>query len=371
MVGAQLTASIPTPSSAPRSSSGRVLWVDAAKGIAILMVALAHSVQWTTQTDLAPDVWNRINLLFIVFRMPLFFLASGLFAASILRRSWPELWRTRLSLLVWALLIWSLIRFVYFRLVPDPSGIDPARVEDLLLAAVRPSNGLWFLYALAVFFVVMKLLRDRVNWRIQLAGAAVLSIAFFARADTGNIAWNGIGRYFVFFMVGCFFRDRIVAFVERSGVWLGLGLGAAFVVLAGGVLLLDSRVPFITGMLIVASLLAIGSGLVLARSLSTWRPTAWLAYIGRHTLPVYVIHVLIVSALTIAVLPAAGTGALRLAAPVLPLLVAGTAVATSLGIWRLTRSLPVLRFGFEVPTWFSGQPRVGERVDRVPAGEVR
>ena len=373
MVGALLTGSTPTPSSAPLAASTRVLWVDAAKGIAILMVALAHSVQWTTQTGLAPDLWNRINLLFIVFRMPLFFLASGLFAASILRRSWPELWRTRLSLLVWALMLWSVIRFVYFRIAPDPSGLDPARLDDLLLSAVRPINGLWFLYALAVFFIVMKLMRGRIDWRVQLGAAAVLSIAFFARADTGNIAWNGIGRYFVFFMLGCFFRDRIVAFVERSRLWTGIGLGVGFVVLAVGVLMLDSRIPFITGALIVASLLAIGAGLVLARRFSTWRPTAWLADIGRHTLPIYVIHVLVVSALTSALLPAADTAALRVAAPVLPVLIAGAAVAIALVIWRLTRSLPVLRYGFEVPTWFSTRPRTdtSASVASAPAGSAR
>lgn len=333
----------------------RVEWVDAAKGIAILLVALAHSVQWTTLTHLAPDRWNTINLLFIVFRMPLFFLASGLFASSILDRSWRELWRTRLSLLVWALLVWTVVRFGYFLIAPNPAGFDETDLVDLLLAPVRPSNGLWFLYALALFFVAMKLMRDRVDWRLQLVGAAALSMWFFARADTGNIAWNGIYRYFVFFLLGCLFRDAIVRFVERRGLGTGILFGVAFVGLAGVLLTVDARIPLITGALTFVSVLAIGAGLLVARFLTRFRGMAWLAYVGRNTLPVYVLHILFVSAITSLLLLADGEAWLDRLAPIIPPLVAGVAVAAALGFWRLTRALPVLRYGYQAPAWYSGR----------------
>jgi uncharacterized membrane protein YcfT len=343
----------------------RVDWVDGAKGIAILLVALAHAVQWTVLSGLAPDVWNKINLVFIVFRMPLFFLAAGLFAASIITRTWPTLWRTRLSLLVWALLLWTVIRFGYFSLLPNPAGFDETNPVDLLLAPLRPSNGLWFLYALALFFIASKLMRNHIDWRVQIGVAAVLSVLFFARADTGNIAWNGIGRYFVFFLLGCYLRERILTFVNRpsqlGALWLGLGFGATFLVSAGVILIVDARVPFITGTLVLVSLLALGAGLLVARFLVGFRAFDWLTYVGRNTLPIYVVHVLFVSALTSLLLLARGQTWLDRLGPALPLLVAGGAVAASLGFWHLVRDRPVLRYGFAVPAWFSG---------RAPAGNV-
>jgi uncharacterized membrane protein YcfT len=353
-----MSGMVERPADSPRSAtgaaaSGRVAWIDTAKGIAILMVALAHSVQWLSLTGLTPGVWDRINLVFIVFRMPLFFLASGLFAGSILKRSWPALWRTRLSLLVWALLVWTLVRFGYFVLFPTPTGMDETSLVDLALAPVRPSNGLWFLYALALFFVIMKLMQGRIDWRLQLGAAALLSVWFFARADTGNIAWNGICRYLVFFMIGCFFRDFIIRFVERRGLLSGLLFGAAFLAATLAALASASRVPFATGVLTVVSLFAIGAGLIIARFLTRFRGMAWLTFVGRNTLPVYVVHVLFVSAITSLLLLARGQRWLEVLGPVLPPIVAGLAVVAALGFWRLTRNLPVLKYGFVAPDWFA------------------
>jgi len=343
----------------------RVDWVDGAKGIAIMLVALAHAVQFTVLSGLAPEVWNKINLVFIVFRMPLFFLASGLFAASIIKRTWPTLWRTRLSLLVWALLLWTLVRYGYFSLLPNPAGFDETNPVNLLLTPLRPSNGLWFLYALALFFVAAKLLRDHVDWRLQVGVAALLSVLFFARADTGNIAWNGIGRYFLFFLLGCYLRQWILDFVNRpsrfGALGLGLGFGIAFLVLAGIVLTVDSRVPFITGTLAFVSLLALGAGLLVARFLIVYRALAWLTYVGRNTLPIYVVHVLFVSAFTSVLLLARGQTWLDRLGILLPVLVAGAAVAASLLLWRAIGDLPLLRYAFTVPPWFSGRAESNER----------
>jgi uncharacterized membrane protein YcfT len=89
---------------------------------------------------------------------------------------------------------------------------------------------------------------------------------------------------------------------------------------------------------------------------------AWLTFVGRNTLPVYVVHVLFVSAITSLLLLAKGQRWLEVLGPVLPPVVAGLAVLAALGFWRLTRNLPVLRFGFVAPDWFAtGRPATSSR----------
>lgn len=248
----------------------RITWVDTAKGIAIVLVALAHSVQWTTTAGLAPDAWNDINLLLITFRMPLFFLASGLFAGSVLSRTWPELWRSRLSLLVWTFLLWSVVRFVFFLVVPNPGGTDESDPVALLLQPVMPHNGLWFLYALTIFFVLAKLARGRVDWRVQIGLATAIAVVWYAvrsttSEGTGNIAWDGMARYLMFFLLGLHLRSAVIAFVERRGIVSGLGFGVLFLVLAGGILAVRGRFPLLTVGLVVVSVLAVLAGLIVAR----------------------------------------------------------------------------------------------------------
>jgi uncharacterized membrane protein YcfT len=252
------------------------------------------------------------------------------------------------------------VRFLFFLVVPNPTGMDDTNLVDLALAPIRPSNGLWFLYALALFFVAAKLLHGRVDWRIQLAVAAVISTWFFARADTGNIAWNGIGRYVLFFMVGLFFRDQITRFVERRGLPTGLLFGALFLGFTAAVLLVRSRVPMVTGTLVIGSLLAIAGGLVVSRFLVRFERMRWLPWIGRNTLPVYVVHIFFVNILIGMVLLARDQAWVRALGPALPLVVAAVAVLLAIGFWRVTRDVPVLRYGYVPPAWFSG--RTPERV---------
>ncbi|PPI25989.1 acyltransferase [Rathayibacter sp. AY1B5] len=352
------------PTSDGRSRRGlmaraRITWVDTAKGIAIILVALAHSVQWTTTAGIAPDSWNDINLLLITFRMPLFFLASGLFAGSVLTRSWSELWRSRLSLLVWAFLLWSVVRFLFFLVVPNPGGTDESDPLALLLQPVMPHNGLWFLYALTIFFVAAKLAQGRIDWRVQIGIATAIAVVWYAvrsstSEGTGNIAWDGMARYLMFFLLGLYLRNAVIAFVERRGIVSGLGFGVLFLVLAGVILAARVRFPLLTIGLVVVSVLAVLAGLVVARFLSNRRGAGWITFIGRNTLPVYVVHVLFVSLATSALLLFQGQRWLDVIGPVVPLLVCGSGVAAALGYWRLTRDLPVLKYGFQAPAWFSG-----------------
>ncbi|NKX56877.1 acyltransferase [Arthrobacter sp. E918] len=311
-------------------------------------MVLHHSVILLGQMDLVWGPWAQLNRTLQVFRMPLFFAASGLFAASVLARPWKALWSSRLSLFVWIFLLWSVIRFLYFVAVPMEARPQETDLDRLLAAPLLPMSGLWFVHALFFFFVAAKLMRGRVDYRIQLVASAAMSVLFLS-ISSWNISWNGMGKYFFFFLAGCYLREFAFAWVRNRGSGQLVLAGVLF---GAGVWALDfyelSRFGPAAFLLRVV---AVAFGFLLAASAVSWRGGSVLKYLGRNTLPIYVVHVIIVAFLA-TLLSLAGhlPAGLRL---ILPLLVAAAAVCLALGLTRILRR-PLLRFAYEAPEWFSG-----------------
>lgn len=222
-----------------RAGRTRIGWIDTAKGIAILLVALHHAIIFLEPRDLSEEIWGATSLLFQTFRMPLFFLAAGLFAGSAVARSWNGLWRTRLALLVWAYLLWTVIRFFYFLAFPDPGRAWETDLPRLLISPIWPSTGLWFLHALVVFLVVTKVMQGRISPALQIAGAAIISAAVFAYPVIPNLSYSGMATYFVFFLAGCHGRALVTRLAEQVKPWMVAVSGVVFVGASAAAWLLD------------------------------------------------------------------------------------------------------------------------------------
>ncbi|MFB9376483.1 acyltransferase family protein [Kineococcus gynurae] len=295
------------PSASPRPASpggggagGRAPFLDVARGLAILLVVLHHSVIFVDAAHLLPPAWRVVNDELVVLRMPLFFAVSGVLAASAARRPWREVLRHRLALLGWLFLVWSLLRFVWFSLVPQTlNPAETATLAPLVWTPLLPVTGLWYLYAIGLFTVLARLPGRRAPW--LLAPAALLSLAenLGLLALLPNYAWHQMARCFVFFLLGwCLKRTVLAAFSRAPGELLAL-----VVVVAGVVLVQDARGTFAHPALqLPISVLAIAGGLALAALLVAVPTTARLAagsgWLGRRTLPVYLTHEWVVGGLT-------------------------------------------------------------------------
>ncbi|WP_432497561.1 acyltransferase family protein [Kineococcus auxinigenes] len=282
--------------------------LDVARGLAIVLVVLHHAVLHLDAAQLLAPWWRAVNGELVLLRMPLFFCVSGVLAASAATRSWVVLVRSRLVTLLWVFVLWSVVRFAVFRAVtPRFQPWEADSLVPLLLAPVRPTTGLWYLYALAVFTVAARVLGRRAGW--LLVPAAVLSLAaseLWVRAPF--YVWHQMARCFVFFLLGWCLRELLLR-------WLGaVRAGPAAVCSAVGAVALVAhgagwlRVP---GAASALSVLAVVCGLAFAALLTLLpgasgvvRACGWL---GRRTLPVYLVHELVVGVGTSAVV-ALGAG---------------------------------------------------------------
>ncbi|WP_314457581.1 acyltransferase [uncultured Microbacterium sp.] len=343
---------------APLAPAQRIAWIDVARGIAITLVVFHHSIQFLDATGWQVDALVQVTAALSTFRMPLFFLVSGLLASSaIARLSFASLFWKRLALLVYLYALWCIIWWAWFLFVPRPFDPLTSPVGDLATALYLPWSGLWFLYALILYTVAAWVLR-------RLPRVAQLGIAFgvaclFATGIvtvSSSYTWRSVGTYFALFMTGVLCRQLVEAFARRVNVWWLLGTGAALA--AGTVVLpfLPLQGVFRVALCVVGAAFGVSIAVMLARSPIARRAVGAL---GSRTLPIYVLNSLLL-ALAVAILPVELVPG-SLAAVLLTALV----VTTALIIRRAVGSFSGV---FTLPTPIDRFAKRRLQIDRLGAG---
>src|SRR5262249_52808985 len=154
----------------------RVDWVDYAKGFCIVMVVMMHSTLGVEKA-LGTTSWLGAVVEFArPFRMPDFFLISGLFLARVIARDWRTYLDRKVLHFAYFYALWVVIQFVFRAPGIAAAGGSAAVVREFLLAFIEPFGTLWFIYLLPIFFVVTKLARRVPPLLILLAAALLESL---------------------------------------------------------------------------------------------------------------------------------------------------------------------------------------------------
>lgn len=284
-------------------TGSRLAWADVARGAAMMLVVLAHTLQLMEIGGWDLGWLDTLNLYLTAIRMPLFFLIAGVFGARAVQRTWAGLWASRLALLVYMYFLWMLIRAVWFTFVPWPLG-DLAPWLALAVSPFWPTNGLWFLYALVLYLVVGRLTARWPAW-IPLTAAGLLSAV--AASDLlptgGNPVWRSIALYLFFFLLGARFADVWKALAARSNLLLLL---AAVVAVPAGIVVFGFVPDIAAGVArVLLSVVCVCASIVVAAMVARARPLAApFIGVGRRTLPIYVTHTLLLAVL-VPLVPAA------------------------------------------------------------------
>jgi uncharacterized membrane protein YcfT len=330
----------------------RLEWADVAKGVCIVLVVLWHvimkdllQIDWHVKTPFL-GAWGSAGELLLPLRMPLFFAISGFFAANAVRRPWTVIGRTKVAKFLYLYALWLCVHTLLFSVVPD-FGTERADsvLKFLAQLTITPSN-LWYLQALAIYFVVAKV-SLRVPPLVMLAAAFALSATAAAELVATPGDRGGLYQNLVFFLAGLYGRSLMLR-VAEAATWLRL---AAVAVPYLGILVAIEHFGFKTwfGLWPAVSFVAIFLGVTLFSLVTHWAAlTRALTSIGRRTLPVYVMHMPILALLHLSLrnLIAHLPGTLQLAVSAVE-----PAVMTTLVVWiclMLHRILPTT-WVFDLP----------------------
>ena len=329
-------------------------WVDMAKGLSIFLVVIMYCAS-SVGEDTGQTGFLHWSLAFAMpFRMPEFFLLSGLFLSQVIDRPWRAFADRRVVHYLYFYVLWAVIHILFkVALVGrDPGGA----LSYLAWAVVEPYGVLWFIYMLAVFGLVSKLLHQlRVPHWVALAVGAALQMA---TVHTGSYLVDQFSAYFVYFYAGYVFAPHVF----RLADWAGQNVGAALAVLAAWAVAnailvftpgfrLDpvhiqmgwAALPGVHLIAAMAGALAICVASALLIKLP-WMN--WLRWLGTKSLVVYVAFVLPMG-IARTLLLAVGIEEPNLVS----LIIMVVAIVAPLVLWWITEKLGFGKFLFERPAW--------------------
>jgi uncharacterized membrane protein YcfT len=183
----------------------RVDWVDYAKGFCIVMVVMMHSTLGV-EAALGQDGWLHYAVAFAKpFRMPDFFLISGLFLVRVIDRDWRTYLDRKVVHFVYFYVLWVTIQFAVkapgFAVEQGWIGVASLYLESF----IQPFGTLWFIYLLPIFFMFAKLTRAMPPAFIWLIAAALE----IAPIETGSVIIDEFAGRFVYFYTGYLFAPHI------------------------------------------------------------------------------------------------------------------------------------------------------------------
>jgi uncharacterized membrane protein YcfT len=282
------------------------------------------------------------------FRMPDFFLLSGLFVSRVLDRPWRSYLDTKVIHFVYFYLLWATLKFVNMHgsALAGPGAFD--LVPEYLFMFIEPPSGpLWFIYVLALYFLAVRLLR-KVPPVMVLAVAAALEISVTWGAD---MAWSikladKFARYFVFFYAGHLLARHIFAAAAWAQDHRAVSIGALAAWAIVNQVLLSMQATFLPGMQLALGFVGAGGVMLAASQLARLDIMHWLRYLGQHSIVVYLGFVIPLGMMRRLV--ARPPAALDLGT--LSFLVMVASIAGAVLLYLAVRKTP-LRFLYERPAW--------------------
>jgi peptidoglycan/LPS O-acetylase OafA/YrhL len=279
-----------------KDPSTRLAWADGVRGFCVLAVVLSHFILWGLEPvvgSAAQVFWEKASGQLTPIRMPTLFVLSGFLMSSRVRAGLKDRRAVTSAVTSYYIYVVWLAVFGLVALAGIYTGVSSwgSFVSQLLL----PRTILWFVLGLALWTLVLGALH-RVHPALVLVMLGILSIAsFWMPGQNGVDQYTRILQYGFFFGLGVYGKPILVQ-LAAGKLWLATAgalaayLGVRMIMSAGsGDAVIESTLPIVRDTAAVAVTIVLIAILCRARWVRT--PLVW---VGRRTLPIYVMHPLLI-----------------------------------------------------------------------------
>lgn len=291
-------------------SKKRIAWADYARGIAIILVVNKHLIMGLEGAKIALNPWVvEFNDVFFNFRMPVFFILSGIFIGkSISKHSVYHLVLNRLNTIMYPYLVWSFIQITLQIFLSKYTNAKKTPADYFyILYKPHMIEQFWYLYALflvTILYVLVKVyFRPSVSIQLIL-GILCYYVASFLKPDVSQFKvddslLHDVLYFYIFFAIG----DAISSFVlNRENFKKIASIRSLLIVLVPFIITqawwLAHRNPFILlfGLIVIIGCLFL---YLISFLLDKYDLFRWLRVVGNYSLYIYVMHILVISAVRI------------------------------------------------------------------------
>ncbi|MEJ7735803.1 MAG: acyltransferase [Chitinophagaceae bacterium] len=207
--------------------SNRHSWIDYARGIAIFLVLYRHVFEGIKRSGLNTENYSFLehaNIIFFSFRMPLFFIISGIFIIkSLQKRGLREFIQNKWQLLLYPYILWAAIQISIQWLLGDYVNAQRSYKDYLYIFVLpREIDQFWYLYAL--FNVSILYAITSIKLKLSRLAQLILGLVFFFISSQvvqnsihlGGLKHGGffydILHYYIFIAIG----DVIASFIMKK-----------------------------------------------------------------------------------------------------------------------------------------------------------
>ena len=303
---------------------GRWPWMDYDKGISIILVGYAHC--YFTLNGYGPNlqaypILNYLDVFLYGFRMPLFFIISGvLVSRSLNKKGLRKYIADRANTILYPLIIWGFLeislKIINARLNPHVfhDAASPVDYLDLIFAP-RITGHLWYLNALFCIGVIYTVVKSKLNFD----ATNQVVIGFILYCFSGYIHYNRLNmgaitdifEYYFFFSLGDMVSGIVLDpdSIKKYSSWkVFVPLTVAFLLVQlycgtlnitrayDGIAYVEHRVPLLYMLqVLIGCAFSISLSFVLQRS----NKLRFLKVVGYHSLYVYAMQIIVMTLLRV------------------------------------------------------------------------
>lgn len=297
--------------------SPRETWIDYARGIAIILVVYRHAFEGIKDAGINVQAYLAIehaNMMVFSFRMPLFFIVSGIFVmGSYKKRGLKNYIISKSRTILYPYFIWGIFQITVQVLLSKyiNSKLTLYSYFDLLYMP-RAIDQFWYLYALFNVSVLYVFIYDRFKLKAVyniLIGCILFLISIKAYQYNVNLGFLGdIFHYYLFFSIGDYLSKTIrnktnIRYFESWKLLMILlvpFLVSQYLFLVNNLPYTNIKYAYVEYyqplLFICVALIGCLFVIILSFILQKAKVIPWLHILGRHSLYIYVAHIMVLSA---------------------------------------------------------------------------